>query len=148
MVGKITLLLSCMAIVFLPLTLVFTEEKGLCFLMRFLNHHYTHNSDVTTCACLKRTPRPLTSPTMARVKQMAGKSTGGAPPRLHLATKAAQCTSGRTKGNCHEKASPLVPRNGGSKGDLQVPKNNRFPHQESPFLGSSSRDPTRHVQKK
>ncbi len=27
--------------------------------MRFLNHHYTHNSDVTTCACLKRTPATI-----------------------------------------------------------------------------------------
>jgi histone H3/H4 len=32
------------------------------------------------------------------------------------------CTSGRAKGNCHEKASPLLPRNGGSKGDPKVPK--------------------------
>jgi histone H3 len=30
--------------------------------------------------------------------------------------------SGRAKSNCHEKASPLAPRNGGSKGDLKVPK--------------------------
>jgi histone H3 len=30
---------------------------------------------------------------MARVKQMAHKSTGGAPPRLHLATKAAQAAA-------------------------------------------------------
>jgi histone H3 len=30
---------------------------------------------------------------MARVKQTAHKSTGGAPPRLHLATKAAQGAS-------------------------------------------------------
>ncbi len=30
---------------------------------------------------------------MARVKQMARKSTGGAPPPLHLATKAAQAAA-------------------------------------------------------
>jgi histone H3 len=30
---------------------------------------------------------------MARVKQTARKSTGGAPPRLHLATKAAQAAA-------------------------------------------------------
>jgi histone H3 len=30
---------------------------------------------------------------MARVKQMAHKSTGGAPPRLYLATKAAQAAA-------------------------------------------------------
>jgi hypothetical protein len=51
--------------------------------MRFLNHRYTHNSDVTTCARLKRT----------RVKQTAHKSTGGTPPRLHLATKAARASA-------------------------------------------------------
>jgi hypothetical protein len=27
--------------------------------MRFLNHHYTHNSDVTTYAHLKRTPASI-----------------------------------------------------------------------------------------
>jgi hypothetical protein len=58
--------------------------------MRFLNHHCTHNSDVTTCACLKRTPVTVNiTTTMARVKQTAHKSTGGAPPHLHLVTKAA-----------------------------------------------------------
>ena len=31
--------------------------------------------------------------------------------------------SGRAKGDCHEKASPLVPRNGGSKGDPKIQKN-------------------------
>ncbi len=58
--------------------------------MRILNHHYTHNSDLTTCACLKRTPATINITTMAHVKQTAHKSTGGAPPCLHLATKAAQ----------------------------------------------------------
>jgi histone H3 len=48
--------------------------------MRFLNHHYTHNGDVTTFARLKS-------------KQTACKSTAGAPPRLHLATKAARAAA-------------------------------------------------------
>jgi histone H3 len=61
--------------------------------MRFLIHHYTHNSDVTTCACLKRTPATIKTPTLAHVKQTARKSTGGAPPHLHLATKAARAAA-------------------------------------------------------
>jgi hypothetical protein len=32
------------------------------------------------------------------------------------------CTSGPPKGDCREIASPLVPRKGGSKGDLKVQK--------------------------
>jgi histone H3 len=43
------------------------------------------------------------------------------------------CTSNRAKGDCHEKASLLAPRNSGSKGDPKVPKKYRSPHQESPF---------------
>ncbi len=62
--------------------------------MRFLNHHYTHNSDVTTCARLKRTPVTINiTNTMAHVKQKARKSTGEAPPCLHLATKAARAAA-------------------------------------------------------
>jgi hypothetical protein len=60
-----------------------------CFLMRFLNHHYTHNSDVTSCARLKIPPATINITTMACPKQMARKFTGGAIPRYHLATKAA-----------------------------------------------------------
>ncbi len=43
------------------------------------------------------------------------------------------CLSDRAKGDCREKASPLAPRNGGSKGDPKVPKKYRSPHQEAPF---------------
>jgi histone H3 len=57
--------------------------------MRFLNHHCTHNSDVMTCACLKRTPVAINI-TNHGPCQTNGKSTGGAPPHLHLATKAAR----------------------------------------------------------
>jgi hypothetical protein len=50
--------------------------------------------------------------------------------------------SGRAKGDCHEKASPLVPRNGGSKGDRKVPKKYRSPHQENPLPASCTQDCT------
>ncbi len=53
-----------------------------CFLMRFLNHHYTRKSDVTTCARLKRPPVTIN----ITIHGFAG----GAPPQLHLATKAAR----------------------------------------------------------
>jgi histone H3/H4 len=43
------------------------------------------------------------------------------------------CMSGCAKGDCREKASPLAPRNGGSKGDSKVQKKYRSPHQEDPF---------------
>jgi histone H3/H4 len=52
------------------------------------------------------------------------------------------CTSNRAKGNCCEKASPLAPRNGGSKGDPKVPKKYRSPHQESPLPASCMQDCT------
>jgi hypothetical protein len=61
-----------------------------CFLMMFLNHHYTHNSDVRTCARLKRTPTTINITNHDRVKQTDHKSTGGVPPCFHLVTKAAQ----------------------------------------------------------
>ncbi len=43
------------------------------------------------------------------------------------------CMSDCAKGDCHEKASPLAPRNGGSKGDPKVPKKYRSPHRKPPF---------------
>jgi hypothetical protein len=52
------------------------------------------------------------------------------------------CTTDPAKGNCHEKASPLAPRNGGSKGDPKVPKKYRSPHQESPLPASCMQDCT------
>jgi hypothetical protein len=59
--------------------------------MRFLNHHSTYNSDVTTCACLKRTPATINITNHGPCqKKTARKSTGGKPPCLHLAIKAAQ----------------------------------------------------------
>jgi histone H3 len=41
--------------------------------------------------------------------------------------------SGCAKGNCHEKASPLAPRNGGSKGDPKVQKNTDLLFRKAPF---------------
>jgi histone H3/H4 len=52
------------------------------------------------------------------------------------------CRSDRAKGDCREKASPLVPRNGGSKGDPKVPKKYKSPHQESPLPASCTQDCT------
>ncbi len=43
------------------------------------------------------------------------------------------CTSGRAKGDCREKASPLAPRNGGSKGDPKVQKNTDLLIRKAPF---------------
>jgi histone H3/H4 len=43
------------------------------------------------------------------------------------------CTSDRAKGDCPEKASPLAPRNGGSKGDPKVPKNTDLLIRKAPF---------------
>jgi histone H3/H4 len=43
------------------------------------------------------------------------------------------CTSNRAKGDCHEKASPLAPRNGGSKGDPKVQKNTDLLIRKAPF---------------
>jgi histone H3 len=58
--------------------------------MRFLNHHYTHNSDVTTCAHLKITPATKNITNHGPYQKTARKSTGGAIPRFHLASKSAQ----------------------------------------------------------
>jgi hypothetical protein len=60
--------------------------------MRFLNHHHTHNSDVMTCAHLKRTPATINI-TNHGLYQTTCKSTGGATPRFHLATKAARAAA-------------------------------------------------------
>ncbi len=43
------------------------------------------------------------------------------------------CTSGHTKGDCHERASLLAPRNGGSKGDPKVKKNTDLLIRKAPF---------------
>ncbi len=61
--------------------------------MRFLNHHYTHNSDVTTCACLKRTPATINITNHGPCQQTACKSTGEAPLCLHSAAKAARAAT-------------------------------------------------------
>jgi histone H3 len=41
--------------------------------------------------------------------------------------------SNSTKGDCREKASPLAPRNGGSKGDPKVPKNTDLLIRKAPY---------------
>jgi hypothetical protein len=57
-------------------------------------------------------------------------------------------TSGRKNvKDCCEKASPLVPRNSGFKGDLKVPGKYRSPHQESPLPASCKRDLASQFQK-
>jgi histone H3 len=61
--------------------------------MRFFNHHYTHNSDVPTCARLKRTPATINITNHGPCQTNGRKSTWGAPPRLHLATKAARAAA-------------------------------------------------------
>ncbi len=76
---------------------------------------------------------------MARTKQMARKSTWGAIPRFHFATKSAQVAAQKA---IAEKASPLAPRNGGSKGDTKVPKKYRSPYQESPLPATCTQDCT------
>jgi histone H3/H4 len=43
------------------------------------------------------------------------------------------CTSNRAKGDCHEKASLLAPRNGGSKGDPKLPKKTDLLIRKAPF---------------
>jgi histone H3/H4 len=43
------------------------------------------------------------------------------------------CMSGRTKGDCHEKALPLAPRSNGSKGDPKVPKTTDLFIRKAPF---------------
>jgi histone H3 len=68
---------------------------------------------------------------MAHTKQTTPKIHWGSNPMLSFSHKV--CTSNRAKGNCREKALPLAPRNGGSKGDPKVPKKYRSPHQERPF---------------
>jgi histone H3/H4 len=55
--------------------------------------------------------------------------------------------SGRQKADdCHEKALPLAPRNGGSKGDPKVPEKYRSPHQKNPLPASCKRDLTSQFQ--
>ncbi len=108
--------------------------------MRFLNHHYTHNSDVITCARLKITPAFIHITNHGQYQTNGLLIYWESNPMLSFSHKV--CTSGRAKGDCHEKASPLVPRNGGSKGDPKVPKKYRSPHQESPLPASCMRDCT------
>ncbi len=102
--------------------------------MRFLNHHHTHNSDVATCARLKITPATINIINHGPYQTNGPLIYWGSNPTLSFSHKV--CTSDRTKGDCHEKASPLAPRNGGSKGDPKVPKKYRYPYQESPLPAS------------
>jgi hypothetical protein len=85
------------------------------FFLRFLNHHYTHNSDVPTCACLKRTPMTINitnhSPCQTNSLEINWEKTS-MPSFSHKGCMAVRMTDSQ-----REKASPLLPRNGGSKGD-------------------------------
>jgi hypothetical protein len=108
--------------------------------MMFLNHHYTHNSDVTTCTCLKITPATINITNHGPYQTNGPQIYWGSNPMLSFSHKV--CMSHRAKGDCREKASPLAPRNGGSKGDPKVPKKYRSPHQESPPPESCMQDCT------
>jgi hypothetical protein len=83
--------------------------------MRFLNHHYTHNSDVTKCAHLKRTPMTINITNHVPCQTNSPEINWGKTSTISFSHKG--CTAVRVKANCHEKASPLAPRNGSSKGD-------------------------------
>jgi hypothetical protein len=83
--------------------------------MWFLNHHDTHNGDVMTCARLKRTPVTINITNHDLCQTNGPHIYWGSTSMPSFSHKGG--TSGRTKGNCREKASPLAPRNSGSKGD-------------------------------
>ncbi len=75
--------------------------------MRVLNHHFAQNSDGMTWAHLKGTPATINITNHARVKQTAQKLTGGKPPCLHLATKAARQSAQQIGGM--KKPTPSCP---------------------------------------
>ncbi len=83
--------------------------------MRFLDHHNTHISDVTTCARLKRTPTTINITNHSLCQSNSLEINWGKTSTLSFSHKG--CTTVRAKAYCREKASPLAPRNGGSKGD-------------------------------
>jgi hypothetical protein len=83
--------------------------------MRFLDHHYTHNSDVMTCARLKRTPTTINITNHVPCQSNGPEINWGKTSMLSFSHKG--CTTIHAKAYCYEKASPLAPRNGGSKGD-------------------------------
>jgi histone H3/H4 len=114
----------------LPLTLVCTEEYVLVFLYSF-SITTTHNSDVTTCARLKITPAIINITNHGRYQTNGPQIYWGSNPTLLFSHKG--CTSGCAKGDCGEKASPLAPRNGGSKGDPKAPKNTDLLIRKAPF---------------
>ncbi len=82
---------------------------------------------------------------MARVKQTVCKSTGGAPPCLHLATKAARVAV--------QKVIAVRKPHRWRPGMVALREIRKFqkiyisPHQESPLPASCPRDCTQHVQK-
>ncbi len=53
--------------------------------------------------------------------------------KIHASFSHKGCTIGCAKSDCHEKASPLAPRNGGSKGDPKVPKKIDLLIRKAPF---------------
>ncbi len=106
-------------------------EITICFLMRFLNHHYTHNIDGMTCACLKQTPATIKITKYGPCETNSLDIDWGkisTPPYSHKG-----CTRVSATDWWHEEASPLLPRNGDYTGDLLVPKDNKSPHPEAPF---------------
>ncbi len=83
--------------------------------MRFLNHYYTHNSDVTTRACLKRTPATINITNHVPCQTNSQEINWGKTSMLSFTPKGH--TTVCAKADCREKASLLAPRNGDSKGD-------------------------------
>jgi histone H3/H4 len=99
--------------------------------MRFLNHHYTYNSDVTTCACLKRTPTTINITNHVPCQTNSPEINWGKTSLLSFSHKGYATL--RAKANCHEKASPLAPRNSGSKRDPYIPKTTNLLIRKAPF---------------
>ena len=106
---------------------------SVCFLMRFLNHHYTHNSDVRTCACLKRTPGTINitnhGPCQANSPEIYWGKTS-MPSFSHNG-----CTTVCTTGDSCEKALHFFLGRVALR-EIHNPKNNKSPHQDSPLPAS------------
>jgi hypothetical protein len=82
---------------------------------------------------------------MAHTKQTARKSTGGAIPCFHLATKASQAAA--QKAIAVRKPHRWCPGMVALREIQKFQKKYRSPHQESPLTASCKRDHTRPIQK-
>jgi histone H3 len=75
--------------------------------MQFLNHHYTHNSDATTCACLKRTPVTINITNHGPCQTNSLEIYWGKTSTPSYSHKG--CTTVHATSNSREKALPLCP---------------------------------------